>query len=636
MIFWDCKYDRIFYELNKYKEGFKEKKNMKINEKKMYKYFPYTFIREPQKIIIPCIYSFIRSDYDGLILSAATGVGKEACMTSQGLLALEEDLYHRVVFAIATDAGRENKLKELCGVKHGKKVIKVFSKEILCNWMKEKEDERIKSLEEKSCVYDLCNLMGHACEHKDKDCRYQIQKEEIKSADILICDYNYILSRFIREASGFEEIFKNYRTLLFIDECHLLQKRAENIFSMSMSSATLNRAIVELDKFGYNEEKEFIENFLKLVKKEIAKNYSSLKAEMRKNYEGVGELVLKVSDIQKYCGSSKIEELETIGNIFISVGKEISTSKFEKKEGIISYTGMVGKFILRFHKILKANKENSNVFFLKLKGDDSIHIGWITTDVRGFLKNAITRLDKYALYSGTVKPSRLKNDLGLTKEKIFIPESIESPYLIHRKDIILTKERFFHKNLDDEAFIKRILEDLDALLPKMKKPVGIVCTNPVFESLQLQKIYKTLLNEPAKQEEVENWLLNKVPNAELIRYNPYGRIGQSIDLTYLMSIIFLGLPYPKVGKIMQERINKKAKSLKGMAVNRRAWATFMEIIEPAYDRILQSVGRGLRNEESRLNVIYYDVNFKLNKPSLGSKNLVVCDNIEEVISHLGL
>jgi len=44
--------------------------------------------------------------------------------------------------------------------------------------------------------------------------------------------------------------------------------------------------------------------------------------------------------------------------------------------------------------------------------------------------------------------------------------------------------------------------------------------------------------------------------------------------------------------------------------------------------------RGLRNEKDRLNVIYYDVAYKMNKPALGSKNLVVCQTIDEAISHL--
>lgn len=601
----------------------------------MYKYFPpHPYIRNEQKIIVPNIYRFIRNeDCDGMILSAAPGVGKEACTTSQALLALEDGLFDRVIFVIPTDSGKENILKELNSVNHGKKVMKVFSKEILCNWMKETADERISAIEEEGCAFYLCKVQGHRCIHKNKDCSYESQKEELKSADILICDYNYILSPFIRKASGFEEILNGYNTLLLVNECHMLKKRAEMIFSSSISSVTINRAIKELDKYGYKEEKKFVEGILRYIARDVFRYYGTLKSQMGKNYEGFGEVILQASDIQKFCGSDNIEDIRMLGEILVSVGEEISKLKFELKEGIVSYSEMIGHFILRFHKILSIEKEDSVVFFLKLKRDETAYIGWTPLDVRGLLRNAIKKADKYILYSGTIKPSRLKNDLGLWKEKIFIPDAIESPYLINRKDIILAKERFCFENLNDTSFSKRIIKDLDKLFPNMPKPIGIVCTNQWYKNLGLSSIYQ-ILNEPEKQEDVDNWLKNHLPNAELVRFSPYGRISHSVDLSYLRSIIFLGLPYPKYGSITEEKINKLSKTLKGKAGNRRSKAIYMQIIEPAYERIIQSVMRGLRNENDRLYTIYYDANFKLNKPTLGSKNLVVCNTISEVISHI--
>lgn len=617
----------------------------------MFKYFPYySTIREPQRTIILDVYTFIRSeDYDGMISLAGSGIGKESCMTSQSLLALEDNLFDIIIFIIPTDSGKENILKELCRVIHNKKVIKIFSKEILCNWIKEIEDERISAIEEKEegCAYYLCKLQGHRCSHKNKDCSYELQREEIKTADIIICDYNYIISPFIRRASGFEEMLREKRCLLLIDECHMLTKRAEMLFSSSISSTTINRAIQELENYNYKEEKDFVEGFLRSIKKETNKNYSLLKSRMKYNYEEIGEVILHAPDIQRFCGlfdieqakatadaqTKAIEEMEKLGEILISVGENISNLKFERKEGIVSYTEMLGNFITRFARILRNNKEKFNIFFLKLKKDkETMYIGWTPSDVRGFLKNAITRSDKYILYSGTGKPLRLKNDVGLTKERIFMPETIESPYLINRKDIILTKERFYHKNLKNEAFSKRIKEDLDILFPNMPKPLGIVCTDPWWDCLDLSSIYP-ILNQPDNQEDVENWLINLAPNVQILRFNPYGRIAQSVDLS-LKSMIFLGLPYKRISPITEEKINIMAKNLKGKSGNSKAHATYIEFIEPTYEKIYQSEMRGLRSENDRLIVIYYDVNFKLNKTALGSKNLVVCSTVDEVISHL--
>lgn len=599
-------------------------------ENGMYKYFPYSPIREPQKEIIPIVNTFLHNDdFDGLILSAASGIGKTACMTSQSLLVLEEKLFDRVIFTIPTDIAKENIIKEFASVRHNKRVIKVYSKDILCNWLKDIKDERISALESGQCAFYLCRSQGHKCKYKDNDCEYESQKKEIQKADILICDYNYIISAIIRTASGFEDVLQ-YRTLLFIDECHMLRNRAEMILAKSMSSATVDRAIMELEEYGYDEEKEIVQNMLKFIKKEVGRNYQKLGSQMEKNYEGFGEIILRPSVMQEFCYS------EELGERLIEIGAEVSAKKFEQKRGIISYSEMVGNFIKGFYRRLPY--KDSNVFFLKLKNDMStVHIGWTPLDVRGFLRNAIKKSSKYVLFSGTIKPLRLRNDVGLAFEKVMNYGPVESPYLINRQDIILTKERFCDTNFRDESFLKRIDNDIERLFAHMTKPIGIVSTNRWYEnldrSLDLSSRYE-ILNEPEKQEHVEDWLKNLIPKAEIVRFSPYGRVAQSVDISHLKSIIFLGFPYPKVGPIMEERIRKMMKSFKGKSGNVRAKAIWVLIIEPAYEKIIQSVMRGLRNENDRLNVIYYDVAYKMNKPALGSKNLVVCQTIDEAISHL--
>lgn len=595
------------------------------NDNNMYKYFPPYDIREPQKKIVPIIHKFLHEgEYDGLILSAAPGIGKEACVTSQALLALSEGLFDKVIIIIPTDAGKENILKELGVVRHGRKVIKLMSKDVLCNWMKDSEDERIIAIESDQCSYYLCKSQGHKCKYKDNGCQYEIQKREFKDADILICDYNYIISPFIRRLSGFEEILQG-RVLLLINECHMLRNRAEMIITGSISSTTLMRAISELEEYGYKKEQKILKNMLWSIVKEVSDNREVLESQMDKNYEGFGEIILQASDIKNICGP------ENIGEKLMAIGEEISEIKFEKKAGIISYSSMIGNFILKFYN--RNQYKDSNIFFLRLKNDlDTAYIGWTPIDVRGFLRKSIKMSSKYILYSGTIKPHRLRNDVGLAFEKVLTPEPIESPFLINRKDIILTKERFCHTNIKNKSFLTRVKRDISELFSNMEMPIGVVCTNQWRESLKLETY--NMLDEPQTQEEVPNWLRSLVPQAQLVRFSPYGRVAQSVDISCLKSIIFLGFPYPKYSPIAQEKILKMSKTFKGKSGNRKAKATYVQMVEPAYEKIVQSAMRGLRNETDRLNVVYYDVNYKLNKPALGSKNLAVCQTIDEVISHL--
>lgn len=599
-----------------------------MNNEYIYKYFPHISIREGQEKIIYYLYGFFRNGngYDGMILCAGTGLGKESCMTSQALLALDEGLFDKVIIIIPTDIGKKNILKELESVKHGRMVKKILSKEILCNWMKESTDERISAIEEEACAFYLCKLQGHKCKYKDHGCDYIMQKEEIMLADIIICDYNYILSSFIRRASGIEEIFQNNCTLLLVNEAHMLRRRSELIFTNSISSTTLNRAVAELDEYGFGKERDHVRHILRHMEKEALGNYRLLKSRMERSYDGLGEIILESEEIEEFLGE------ENMGATLVEIGEEISKLKFERKEGIISYAEIIGNFILRFYRLIKWHRDRA-VFFLKLKNDlETKYIGWTPTDTRGFIKNAITYGHKFVLYSGTCKPTRLRNDAGLSFENVFTPEAIESPYLINRKDIILAKERFSYTNLKDESFVNRVIKDLDILFDKLEKPIGIVCTNKVYDSLGLSSKY-TILNEPESQEEVEYWLDELVPKATLVRFTPFGRISQSIDIS-LKNIIFLGFPHQRFDSITEEKINKMQKNMKGTTGNRKAKAVYIEVIQPACERIVQSVMRSLRSENDRLHVIYYDVNFKLNKPGLGSKNLTVCTTLEEVLAIL--
>jgi len=131
----------------------------------------------------------------------------------------------------------------------------------------------------------------------------------------------------------------------------------------------------------------------------------------------------------------------------------------------------------------------------------------------------------------------------LKKVKTYGP--VESPYLINRQDIILTKERFCDTNFRDESFLKRIDNDIELLFSHMTRPIGIVSTNRWYEnldtSLDLSSRYD-ILNEPEKQEQVEDWLKNLIPKAEIVRFSPYGRVAQSVDISHLKKYNISGIP----------------------------------------------------------------------------------------------
>jgi len=588
-----------------------------------YQFFPHENPRTEQDVIINHVYDFIRDEfYSGLILSGDPGIGKEACMTSQALLALSKGMFDLVIFTIPTDSGKANILKELNAVKHGKRVVKITSKETLCTWIKDKEDNQVRAIEEgEKCAFLLCKSQGSNCKYKDNGCLYEKQKEEIKDAEILICDYNYIISPFIRKFSGIGELMEKKKTLLLINECHRLPARAEGILSNSLSSKTIEHAIKELDKYGFQKEKNQVVKLRDGLQKGVNDNFPDFRKQIDVGYSDYATIIIMPQLISSLCGD---------GSSLISAGEKITDMKFKSNEGILSYAGMVGGFFEQFNKKKKYHKYT--IYFVKLNNDlETKQIGWTPAIVGGYIKNALDLVDKYILYSGTCSPEKFKHTIGLSKSHVLTPERVESPFLKNRKDIILNCSRFKAEKTKSGEFIQDVETNINKILSRMPKPIAVVCTNSWYKNINF---VSNILNEPKTQSEVSEWLENMAKKADVIRFSPYGRVSQSVDMSFLRSILFIGFPFGSYNNITQEKIKRLTKSFKGRSGNPNFAAHYITTTLPACEVVIQSAMRGLRSEKDRLVVVYYDKQFQLNKGLINSKNLEICSSVKEVTALL--
>jgi len=541
-------------------------------------------------------------------------------------------------------------------------------------------------------------------------------------AEILICDYNYIFSPFICKRSGIENIMNNKKVLLLVNECHRLPGRVESILSNSLSSNTVDRAIAELNKFGFETEKQEVIKFRDMLAGNVEKNRNKMEKQINDYNTEYGNITIEPALIDSMCGE---------GNSLISAGEKISQLKWDNKEGIVSYAGIVGNFLQKFHG--KEKYSENTIYFLKLRrgekylftwddvpdndngrladflkrgfgvdwisrksvkiektkkgsiikvstpdnflslemndkktevilktnddrkgkliakaedgtmkiydGTETHYIGWSPTFVGGFISKALMQTNKFVLYSGTCSPGKFRHTVGLTRVDILTPPRFESPFLKNRKDIILTKATFNakkraknkKKKASDDNFLTKTSKDIEMLLSSMPKPAAIVCTNSWFRTLTFPPV---ILNEPESQDEVNDWLTNQAKNADLIRFSPYGRVAQSVDMSFLRSILFIGFPYSSYDNIAQEKIKRLAKSYKGKSGNAKYAASYRTIIVPACEAVVQSVMRGLRTEKDRLAVIYFDKQFQMQKESINSKTLSICKTVEEAITAL--
>lgn len=586
-----------------------------------YEYFPHRNVREEQIRIIEPLYEFLRSDSRGLILSADPGIGKEACMTSQCLKAMADGLYDRAFFVVPTGSGKINTMKELEAVKHDLKVLDIKSKDILCQWIKDSEDERISPMKGEKCGFDLCKSFRQDCPYNDGNCPYYLQKKEVPDSDIIVCDYNYIFSPFVRKAYGIDDLLeKSERTLLFVNECHKLPARMETIYSKSISSATIGRAINELDEYGFADEKILVTR----MQDGLGDMLAYRKAEMEANIKEYG---LDIST--KKVSSEMFADICNNSGSVLKAGNSIKKDKFEGKKGIISYAEYVGNFMERFNSTKKYSK--NYIYFIKLKNDlETGYLGWTPLYIGGLARAALEKFDKFVLYSGTCFPDKFKYTVGLQDKnlKIETPEKIESPFLKNRKDIVLTNSVFKARNRKDKKFLKRVKTEIKLLAGSLPKPAAIVCTTGWFRCLDLKL---PILTEPETPEEVDEWLTEKAADAEFIYFSPYGRVAQSVDMSFLKSVFFIGYPQKSYDDISIERAGRLEKDLKGKHGSPKYVANYMQFVLPTYESVIQSAMRGLRTENDKLTVLFLDKRYERYKGLLNSKNMSICSKTADAI-----
>lgn len=583
----------------------------------MYKYFPHDNPRDEQKILIERIHTFLYdSENKASILQADPGIGKESCMTSQALLALRDGKFDKVVFIVPTDSGKINIDKELSSIGYTN-YVKVYSKDILCNHMKENEKKWNDDVE--MCGFEYCKLMGQRCEYKqNNNCDYYFQKERIMDAETIICDYNYIFSPLIRKHSGIEEIIEKNKVLLFVNECHKIPARMDGLYSKSVSSTVVERAIKELDDYGLYTEQVIAEKVLGLMNK-ITDTYSE------QLYQQIDDYMVEFAT--KDIGSSAFESLAMSQNNLASVGQKIALDKFNNHIGIVSYTEMLGHFLNKCKIDLQYKK--NNIYFLKLKNNKSTkYLGWIPYSLSTLIRYNLDLFNKFILYSGTIYPDRFRYAVGLFDTyPVEINNTIDSPYLKNRRDMIFSRGKLTSDIKTDKPTMDNVRNNVNDIINTLQYPLAIVCTRSWFKALDLKH---DILKEPTTQEEVDNWIKVLSPKHDIIYFSPHGRIAQSIDLPSLKSILFISYPV-MYDEITQKRRDRLMRKMKGKSGNPKFAADYLTFTIPTFQSVIQSAMRGLRNENSSIDVVYYDMRYEKYKQELNSKTLSIYNDKDKLL-----
>jgi DNA excision repair protein ERCC-2 len=229
--------------------------------------FPYTF-REKQEELLEFIQ---REIWNGAVcINAPTGFGKTPVILAS-LLPYVEERGLRIIWAVRTGTETDRPIEELKVInREGGRFfgLSYRGKKDMCLLAREMKHEM-----DHEEVSFLCKTKGEECRYRrnfyfepgefkepllyseilticrrKKICPYLVQRELLPYADVVSLSYNYIIDAKLAWTVKQQVHFK--RSFLVVDEAHNLQHACSNLFSDSMTSATLTRATREAEELG--------------------------------------------------------------------------------------------------------------------------------------------------------------------------------------------------------------------------------------------------------------------------------------------------------------------------------------------------------------------------------------------------
>jgi len=451
------------------------------------------------------------------------------------------------------------------------------------------------------------------CE-KNKACPYELNKQLIKEAQVIVVPYIYVFDKSICIRLLDWLSVSNDDVILVVDEAHNLPDYLRDLFSVQLSLWMLNNCIVEAEKFGdpsIANGVSSVSRFCKILA-EIINDirdtyvYNILENGLRKITKEKNDAFIPSHEVETEilsrikCPSKTLDE---ITQDLIAYGEKIQ--EYKQKEGKLprSYIHKLGLF-LKFWTAIEMNK------YIKLIVDAS--------------EGANPRIEAFCLdpsigteiiktfhssihMSGTLKPlEEYRDSLGFsgnTKLNMYLsPFSIENRRIFFTKDVT-TK---YSEIVRNKRIISRLWSYISGICNTF--PKNTIVFFPSFNTLSMfrnrgyfEDIQRCLYVEEQNMSQIE--LMNLVTDFKRCGLENIdsatlfsvvgGRISEGMDFPaeQLEIAIIIGIPYPKP-TARQRGLQRYYDYKFG-----KGWE--YTVNAPAARKLMQSIGRLIRDERDR-------------------------------------
>nr|QNO55399.1 ATP-dependent DNA helicase [Methanosarcinales archaeon ANME-1 ERB7] len=478
-----------------------------------------------------------------------------------------------------------------------------------CRYFIKQDEEALRRIKSEIMhVEQLCNW----CTNRGV-CPYKVALEAAGSADVLVCDYNYLFSTDITERV-LEKIEKGLEDLIVIvDEAHNLPDRIRSNLSSELRMNTVTSIARDLRRI----DREMQGNLMGL--ESIFKKLAMSASKENKDEMKVDRDFL-VDEMAKVLGRGRIEAMsyDDFVNSLRSFAEDFETSGSRTTDDMRYKNEMLQRDLLSVADFLdgwKTGEECVRIFSLTQKEYPRLYFKLLDPSV--ISEPIFAKAHSTILMSGTLCPTEMYADvLGASpariKGKEIVLNEYKSPFPSENRMIVVTKALTTKYTKRGEEMYRQMAGKIGEVAKYVKG--GMAVFFPSYALLNSVAAYipdairgRVMVERREMGKEEKNRLY------ETLRDDTDGILlavqggsfseGMDYESNTLKAIIVVGLPLSPP--------TLEVKMIEGYYVRKYGAETGRNYgyLYPAITKVLQAAGRGIRSEQDRCIIVLMDYRF---------------------------
>ena len=588
--------------VSEYLEFYRMVDSLRVRRNEYLKELPFPFEKSrkgQQKLSKYCYAIAIKGGK--LFVEAPTGIGKTVSTLFPYVKALPLDDEAKIFYLTAKNSGKEaaEKCMDIIDDKKGKvSYLNITAKDKIC-FCKDKACNPDECPYAKGYYSKIANVIKYALLSYNKFdyrtivsiaeefvvCPFELELDLSNYIDVIICDYNYIfdpisyLKRYMDEDRG--------HYLILVDEAHNLVDRSRSMYSEAIKEDDFNKVKKSLRKKPF---KRLKANFAKLTKR-----FNALKEECKGEYtvlENIDDLTLRIL------------------NRFNEIMTEIN--KNESKE----ITPELQDFYFNVSRFLKIYDLVNDAFVIFVENNEGLlTINISCLDAARFLKGISNSVKAVTYFSATLSPiDYYVQTLGGERHLepvLFLPSPFKKEnlkiYTCPKVSVKYKNRNQTYKMVSDylKTFIEGKIGNYLIYLPSYEYLDNLkeVIELPINCDIYFQN---RDMNELDKEEFLSHFVDS--PTKTTVGFAVLGgAFGEGIDLVSdrLIGVAIIGIGMP--------RINFISDQIKDYYNENDLNGYNYAYVYPGMNKVMQAIGRVIRDENDRGAVLLIDERYALNE-----------------------